>query len=302
MPSARELKMRQLLEQKKQAILAQQAQAAKAQKANPVEPPPKQKKKAKPSGQQPSQNPESQQKVTQPEEATAKNTQPPGKSDQHQSQKKTNAIFQAIGTVCGKVKQDSQGKFLVEFNGLDYYLSVPRKLRFAFVKEVANNSDQPLFLRVYPQCWGGIKKTPRISFKLCHWSDHNQWRLPAGVFTLRGVWHDSKQFENTTMVIYRNQYSIDPSQTFLAAYLPIRMERDDDARPFQYNRELPKKEQPPRYFCQGIFQLDSESDELIWLRDIAKPTTQLPKYQKPRKFDRVQKSTRNKEQKNEEDI
>lgn len=290
MPSARELKMRRLLEEKKQAILAEQA--AEAQKVSQAETQSKPKSQeatpqsapqtSKPSGKETVPAPETDSAPTPPQSAPT--SKEPQSQDNPPAEAAKPAYFQAIGTVSGLVKSDdSEGKFIVHIGGRDYDLSVPWRFRPALSAQITEHPEQALFLRVYPHCWSQDNAAPQICFRLVHWSSENSWKTPIGAFVVRGVWQFSSRFGSPVLAIYRNRGSRDRSGRFQARYVPVEMTRKDEAQLFQDQPGVPKEEQPKRWFIEGLFQLNAEGTALVWLEDLAKPTTKIPKYEKPRK-------------------
>jgi hypothetical protein len=191
------------------------------------------------------------------------------------------ALFQAIGTIYGTPARDETGKFFVRLDGQSYGLFIPRHRYIPWLKQIEQNQDQNLYLRVYPKCLIIPQQPPQIYFELVFWAEENRWEEMAGHFTFRGVWQFVPQSKTPVISVYRNRNAIDPSEKFKAAHLPVLMRRDDGVNPFRFNPKIPFEQLPKRWFIQASFKFIPNRNCWGWVEDLAAPTEQIPRYQKP---------------------
>jgi hypothetical protein len=191
------------------------------------------------------------------------------------------ALFQAIGTIYSTPERDETGKFFVRLDGQRYGLFIPRHRYIGWLKQIEQNQDQNLYLRVYPKCLIIPQQPQQIYFELIFWADENRWEEMAGHFTFRGVWQFVPQLKTPVISVYRNRNAIDPSEKFKAAHLPVLMRRDDGVNPFRFNPKIPSDQLPKRWFIQALFKFIPLRNCWGWVEDLEEPTEQIPRYQKP---------------------
>ncbi len=194
-------------------------------------------------------------------------------------------IFQAIGTLQGKPEEDSQekGQFFLRLGGKRYGLFIAGYRYQAWLKQMAANPDQTLFLRVYPKCLMIPRKPPKIYFQVAAWETENPWEEEAGQFRLKGIWQFVPQVRTPVISVYRNKGAEDPKGKFKAAHIPVLMRRSDESAPFRFNPKIAKEDLPPRWFIQGRFKFIPSRDSFGFVEDIEAPSKEIPWYKKPRK-------------------
>ena len=190
-------------------------------------------------------------------------------------------IFQAIGTLGEKPQRDSEGNFFVRLGGKRYQLFIPGYRHQAWLKQISNHPDQPLFLRVYPKCLMLPRKDPIVRFELAAWEEENPWSEEPGLFRLKGVWQFLPQVRIPVISVYRNQGAKDPQGKYKASHLPVLMRREDGPTPFRFNPRIPKSERGKRWFIQARFKFIPSRNCWGWVEDLAAPTEKSPRYQKP---------------------
>ena len=208
-------------------------------------------------------------------------------------------IFQAIGTIKVKPEEDKEnpGQFFIRFGGKRYGLFIAGYRYQAWLKQMAANPDQTLFLRVYPKCLMIPRKPPKIFFQVAAWETENPWDEAPGQFRLKGIWQFVPQVRTPVISVYRNKGAEDPKGKFKASHIPILMRRDDEAAPFRFNPKIAKEDLPPRWFVQGLFKFIPSRDSFGFSEDLEPPTTKIPWYKKPVKAipgEDSQKGTENK--------
>ncbi|CCQ69078.1 hypothetical protein [Crocosphaera watsonii] len=208
-------------------------------------------------------------------------------------------IFQAIGTIKVKPEEDKEnpGQFFIRLGGKRYGLFIAGYRYQAWLKQMAANPDQTLFLRVYPKCLMIPRKPPKIFFQVAAWETENPWDEAPGQFRLKGIWQFVPQVRTPVISVYRNKGAEDPKGKFKASHIPILMRRDDEAAPFRFNPKIAKEDLPPRWFVQGLFKFIPSRDSFGFSEDLEPPTTKIPWYKKPVKAipgEDSQKGTENK--------
>jgi hypothetical protein len=191
------------------------------------------------------------------------------------------AFFQAIGTIYGTSERDETGKFYVSFEGQRYGLFIPRHRYIPWLKQIEQKAEKPLYLRVYPKCLIIPNQMSIVQFELLFWAEENRWLEEPGHFTFRGVWQFVPQLKTPVISVYRNRNAIDPKEKFKAAHLPVLMRRDDGVNPFRFNPKIPPEQLPKRWFLQALFKFIPKRNCWGWVEDLAAPTEQIPRYQKP---------------------
>ncbi|MGK7938680.1 MAG: hypothetical protein AB4062_00680 [Crocosphaera sp.] len=190
-------------------------------------------------------------------------------------------LFQAIGTLKGKPEKDEEDNFFIRLGGKRYKLFIAGYRYQAWLKQMAANPDQMLFLRVYPKCLMIPRKDPQIYFQVAAWEEENPWEEEPGMFKFRGLWQFVPQVRTPVISVYRNQNANDPKGKFKASHLPVLMRREDEAKPFRFNPKVPKEELPDRWFIQGNFKFIPSRNCWGWDKDLETPTKKIPRYKKP---------------------
>ena len=192
-------------------------------------------------------------------------------------------IFQAIGTLQGKPEEDKEnpGQFFIRLGGKRYSLFIAGYRYQAWLKQIAANPDQTLFLRVYPKCLMIPRKPPKIYFQVAAWEAENPWEEQPGMFKFRGIWQFVPQVRTPVISVYRNHNAVDPKGKFKAAHIPVLMRRDDESAPFRFNPKIAKEDLPPRWFIQGKFKFIPSRDCFGFSEDLEPPTKKIPYYKRP---------------------
>lgn len=190
-------------------------------------------------------------------------------------------LFQAIGTLQGKVEINEEGHNSIQLAGKSYSLFFPGYRHRAWKQQREKHPDQPLFLRVYPKCLLIPRKDPIIRFEVAAWGEENPWDEGAGIFRFRGIWQFVPQLRTPVISVYRNWGVTDPTGKYKSSHLPVLMRREDKANPFKFNPKVPKEELPPRWFIQARFRFLPARNCWGWIEDLAAPTIEIPRYQKP---------------------
>ncbi|MGK7939343.1 MAG: hypothetical protein AB4062_04145 [Crocosphaera sp.] len=211
-------------------------------------------------------------------------------------------IFQALGTVKGKPEEDKEnpGQFFIRLGGKRYGLFIAGYRYQAWLKQMAANPEQTLFLRVYPKCLMIPRKPPKIYFQVAAWEAENPWEEAPGLFKFRGIWQFVPQVRTPVISVYRNHNAEDPKGKFKATHIPVLMRRDDESAPFRFNPKIAKEELPSRWFIQGLFKFIPSRDSFGFSEDLEPPTKKIPYYKKPIKEvpgKDSEKGTENKSQK-----
>jgi hypothetical protein len=245
MPSARDQKMLELMQQAKQKIQNQEVVSE--------------------------DSPESEQADT--DEQTTKEIEALAE--------KYNYYFQAIGVIYGLLRKNEENKFVVELGGNTYNIYVEKTKYRAFCKHHETNPDQKLFLRVYPKCFIVPRQDPNIYFQVIAWNPENKWEERDGFFILKGIWQFIPQFRAPVLSIYRNKRADDPTGKFKATHLPILMRREGETQPFRFNPKIPKEQLPKKWFVEGLFKFIPSRNCFGWQKDLSDPTERIPKFKKP---------------------
>ena len=245
MPSARDEKMLELMQQAKQKIKSQEESSEQ-----PVE-----------------------QEQLDTDEQTTKEIE--------ELAEKYNYYFQALGVIYGLLKKNEENKFIIELGGNSYNIYVEKPKFRAFCKNYETNPTQKLFLRVYPKCFILPRQDPNIYFQVIAWNPENQWEESEGFFILKGIWQFIPQFRAPVLSIYRNKRAADPTGKFKATHLPILMRREGETQPFRFNPKIPKEQLPKKWFVEGLFKFIPSRNCFGWQKDINDPTERIPRFKRP---------------------
>lgn len=204
--------------------------------------------------------------------------------NQEEKKPENSSFFQAITTLYGEVKQDSDLGFYIKIGANKYRLFVfPAKYR-GWLKQVENQPNTPLYLRVYPKYQIIARKPPQIYFQVVAWAEENQWSEP-NIYIFRGIWQFVPQVKTPVISVYRNRGSKDYTDKYKASHLPVLMRREDEASPFRFNPKIAKEDLPPKWFIQAKFKFIPSKNCWGWLEDIEPPTQEIPGYKRPKKQD-----------------
>jgi hypothetical protein len=96
-------------------------------------------------------------------------------SQSTQVQQPNPALFQAIGIIYGTPERNDTGKFFVCLDGQSYGLFIRSHRYIPWLKQIEQNEEKPLYLRVYPKCLIIPNQMPIIQFELLFWALENRW-------------------------------------------------------------------------------------------------------------------------------
>lgn len=202
--------------------------------------------------------------------------------DLQHNQTENKLLFQAIATLHGKVQKDDLLGFCLKIESNKYRLFIsPAKYR-GWIKQIENQPDTHLYLRAYPKYQIIPRKPPQIYFQVVAWAEENQWS-EANIYIFRGIWQFLPQVRTPVISVYRNRGSFDYTDKFKATHLPVLMRREDEAKPFRFNPKIAQEDLPPKWFIQSKFKFIPSKSCWGWIEDIEPPTTEIPRYKKPKK-------------------
>jgi hypothetical protein len=183
--------------------------------------------------------------------------------------------FQGIGCLYGNIAQDDKTKkWAIEMQGINFNLFIPPNIYRAWLIQMGKDKD--LYLQVYPRSLLLPKKEPEIYFQVFAWSKDLPQKDKPGIFTLKGVWQKIPQMQLPVLTIYRNKQAKDPLEKYRKNHIPCLIKRDD-CTPYRYNPKA-SKEQPDKYFIQGLFKFIPSRKAFGFQKDLEPPTLAIPKY------------------------
>jgi hypothetical protein len=209
---------------------------------------------------------------------------PPESQDKAEPEPKS-PIFQAFGLVKGKILE--QGSFYVlQIGEQNYPLFGPRERIKSFVGD-----EDEVYLRVYPNWKSNTQKEAvlrNLSFTVVAVLAKCPKNYQVNHFKVRGIWQKVPFLAEPVITVYRNQ-SRGAYDDCKALHFPL-VWQDAPVEPFEYDPSLKEKQDySKRYFCQVKVIFSPETQEFTVSNLLEEPTTTIPPYIKPKKFQKPPK-------------
>ncbi len=194
-------------------------------------------------------------------------------------------IFQAFGFVKGKILEQGSS-YVLQIEDKTYPLFGPRGRIKSFV-----GSEEEVYLRVYPNWQPNVQKEEvlrNLSFTVVAVLAQCPKNYQVNHFKVRGIWQRVPFLAEPVITVYRNQ-SRGAHDDCKALHFPLVWE-DAPVEPFEYDPSLKEKQDySKRYFCQVKVIFSPETQEFTVSNLLEEPTTTIPPYIKPKKFQKPPK-------------
>jgi hypothetical protein len=194
-------------------------------------------------------------------------------------------IFQAFGLVKGKILEQGSS-YVLQIEDKTYPLFGPRGRIKSFV-----GSEEDVYLRVYPNWQPTTQKEEflrNLSFTVVAILEKCPKNYPVNHFKVRGIWQKVPFLAEPVITVYRNQ-SRGAHDDCKALHFPL-VWKDAPVEPFEYDPSLKEKQDySKRYFCQVKVIFSPETQEFTVSNLLEEPTTTIPPYIKPKKFQKPPK-------------
>ena len=194
-------------------------------------------------------------------------------------------IFQAFGLVKGKILEQGSS-YVLQIEDKTYPLFGPRGRIKSFV-----GSEEDVYLRVYPNWQPNAQKEAvlrNLSFTVVAVLVQCPKNYQVNHFKVRGIWQKVPFLVEPVITVYRNQ-SRGAHDDCKALHFPL-VWQDAPVEPFEYDPSLKEKQDySKRYFCQVKVIFSPETQEFTVSSLLEEPTTTIPPYIKPKKFQKPPK-------------
>ena len=194
-------------------------------------------------------------------------------------------IFQAFGLVKGKILEQGSS-YVLQIEDKTYPLFGPRGRIKSFV-----GSEEDVYLRVYPNWQPTTQKEAvlrNLSFTVVAVLAQCPKNYQVNHFKVRGIWQRVPFLAEPVITVYRNQ-SRGVHDDCKALHFPL-VWKDAPVEPFEYDPSLKEKQDySKRYFCQVKVIFSPETQEFTVSNLLEEPTTTIPPYIKPKKFQKPPK-------------
>lgn len=194
-------------------------------------------------------------------------------------------IFQAFGLVKGKILEQGSS-YVLQIEDKTYPLFGPRGRIKSFV-----GSEEDVYLRVYPNWQPNAQKEAvlrNLSFTVVAVLAQCPKNYQVNHFKVRGIWQRVPFLAEPVITVYRNQ-SRGVHDDCKALHFPL-VWKDAPVEPFEYDPSLKEKQDySKRYFCQVKVIFSPETQEFTVSNLLEEPTTTIPPYIKPKKFQKPPK-------------
>jgi hypothetical protein len=194
-------------------------------------------------------------------------------------------IFQAFGLVKGKILEQGSS-YVLQIEDKTYPLFGPRGRIKSFV-----GSEEDVYLRVYPNWQPTTQKEAvlrNLSFTVVAVLTQCPKNYQVNHFKVRGIWQRVPFLAEPVITVYRNQ-SRGVHDDCKALHFPL-VWKDAPVEPFEYDPSLKEKQDySKRYFCQVKVIFSPETQEFTVSNLLEEPTTTIPPYIKPKKFQKPPK-------------
>jgi len=209
---------------------------------------------------------------------------PPESQDKAEPEQKS-PIFQAFGFVKGKILEQGSS-YVLQIEEQTYPLFGPRERVKSFV-----GGGEEVYLRVYPNWKSNAQKEAvlrNLSFTVVAILEKCPKNYQVNHFKVRGIWQKVSFFAEPVITVYRNQ-SRGVHDDCKALHFPL-LWKDAPVEPFEYDPSLKEKQDySKRYFCQVEAIFSPETQEFTVSNLLEEPTTTIPPYIKPKKFQKPSK-------------
>ena len=217
-----------------------------------------------------------------PENPVSEN--PPESQDKGEPEQKS-PIFQAFGLVKGKILEQGSS-YVLQIEDKTYPLFGPRGRIKSFV-----GSEEDVYLRVYPNWQPNAQKEAvlrNLSFTVVAVLAQCPKNYQVNHFKVRGIWQRVPFLAEPVITVYRNQ-SRGAHDDCKALHFPL-VWKDAPVEPFEYDPSLKeKRDYSKRFFCQVKAIFSPETQEFTVSNLLEEPTTTIPPYIKPKKFQKSPK-------------
>ena len=217
-----------------------------------------------------------------PENSVSEN--PPESQDKAEPETQS-PIFQAFGFVKGKILEQGSS-YVLQIEEQTYPLFGPRERVKSFV-----GGEDEVYLRVYPNWKSNAQKETvlrNLSFTVVAVLAQCPKNYQVNHFKVRGIWQKVPFLGEPVITVYRNQ-SRGAHDDCKALHFPL-VWKDAPVEPFEYDPSLKEKQDyAKRYFCQVKVIFSPETQEFTVSNLLEEPTTTIPPYIKPKKFQKPPK-------------
>ena len=194
-------------------------------------------------------------------------------------------IFQAFGFVKGKILEQGSS-YVLQIEEQTYPLFGPRERVKSFV-----GGEDEVYLRVYPNWKSNAQKEQvlrNLSFTVVAVLAQCPKNYQVNHFKVRGIWQKVPFLAEPVITVYRNQ-SRGAHDDCKPLHFPL-VWKDAPIEPFEYDPNLKEKQDhSKRYFCQVKVIFSPETQEFTVSSLLEEPTTTIPPYIKPKKFQKPPK-------------
>jgi hypothetical protein len=194
-------------------------------------------------------------------------------------------IFQAFGFVKGKILEQGSS-YVLQIGEQTYPLFGSRGHLKSFV-----GGEEEVCLRVYPNWKSNAQKEAvlrNLSFTVVAVLAQCPKNYQVNDFKVRGIWQKVSFLAEPVITVYRNQ-SRGAHDDCKALHFPL-VWKDAPLEPFEYDNSLKEKQDySKRYFCQVKVIFSPETQEFTVSNLLEEPTTTIPSYIKPKKFQKSPK-------------
>ena len=194
-------------------------------------------------------------------------------------------IFQAFGFVKGKILEQGSS-YVLQIEEQTYPLFGPRERVKSFV-----GGEDEVYLRVYPNWKSNAQKETvlrNLSFTVVAVLAQCPKNYQVNHFKVRGIWQKVPFLAEPVITVYRNQ-SRGAHDDCKPLHFPL-VWNDPPVEPFEYDPSFKEKQDhSKRYFCQVKVIFSPETQEFTVSSLLEEPTTMIPPYIKPKKFQKPPK-------------
>ncbi len=194
-------------------------------------------------------------------------------------------FFQAFGLVQGKILEQ-ESFYVLQIGEQTYPLYGSRERLKSFAKR-----EEEVYLRVYPHWKPNVQKEEalrNLNFTVVAVLAQCSKNYPVNHFKVRGIWQKVPFLADPVITVYRNQ-SRGAQDDCKALHFPL-VWKDAPVEAFEYDPNVKgKQDYTKRYFCQVEAIFSPETQEFTVSRLLEEPTTTIPPYIKPKKFQKPPK-------------